>query len=147
AANNVPFQVVPGITAASGCASYSGIPLTHRDYAQSVRFVTGHLRDGTTNLPWLELVHSAQTVVFYMGLVGLREICTQLIAHGRAPDTPMALIRQGTSRHQRAIPGSLADMPQRVEGHGIKAPTLILVREVVQLHQKLACFGPGRSGN
>lgn len=145
AANNVPFQVVPGITAASGCASYSGIPLTHRDYAQSVRFVTGHLRDGTTNLPWSELVHSGQTVVFYMGLVGLPEICSQLIAHGRTADTPIALIQQGTTRHQRVITGTLADMPQRVEGQGIKAPTLIIVGEVVQLHQKLAWFEAGGS--
>lgn len=140
AQNNVPFQVVPGITAASGCASYAGIPLTHRDYAQSVRFVTGHLRDGTTNLPWQELVHPTQTVVFYMGLVGLPAICSQLIAHGRAPSTPIALIQQGTTRHQRVLTGTLADMEQRVAGAGIKAPTLIIVGEVVQLHAKLAWF-------
>jgi uroporphyrin-III C-methyltransferase/precorrin-2 dehydrogenase/sirohydrochlorin ferrochelatase len=144
AANNVPFQVVPGITAASGCASYAGIPLTHRDYAQSVRFVTGHLRDGTTNLPWPELVHATQTVVFYMGLVGLPTICAQLIAHGRAPSTPVALIQQGTTRHQRVITGTLADMPQRVERQGIRAPTLIIVGEVVQLHERLAWFDPAR---
>ncbi len=146
AKNGVPFQVVPGITAASGCASYAGIPLTHRDYAQSVRFVTGHLRDGTTNLPWSELVHSSQTVVFYMGLVGLSAICSQLIAHGRAPGTPIALIQQGTTQHQRVITGTLADMEQRVVGQGIKAPTLIIVGEVVQLHKQLAWFSPG-SGN
>ena len=143
AANNVPFQVVPGITAASGCASYAGIPLTHRDYAQSVRFVTGHLRDGTTNLPWAELVHPAQTVVFYMGLVGLPAICTQLVAHGRAPETPIALIQQGTTRHQRVITGTLADMEQKLVGAGVKAPTLIIVGEVVHLHKKLAWFDAG----
>lgn len=145
AQNNVPFQVVPGITAASGCASYAGIPLTHRDYAQSVRFVTGHLRDGTTNLPWQELVHPTQTVVFYMGLVGLPAICTQLIAHGRAPSTPIALIQQGTTRHQRVLTGTLADMEQRVVGAGIKPPTLIIVGEVVQLHAKLAWFKASES--
>jgi uroporphyrin-III C-methyltransferase/precorrin-2 dehydrogenase/sirohydrochlorin ferrochelatase len=145
AANNVPFQVVPGITAASGCASYAGIPLTHRDYAQSVRFVTGHLRDGTTNLPWAELVHPTQTVVFYMGLVGLPAICTQLVAHGRAPETPIALIQQGTTRHQRVLTGTLADMEQKLVGAGVKAPTLIIVGEVVHLHKKLAWFNPSDS--
>ena len=147
AANNVPFQVVPGITAASGCASYSGIPLTHRDYAQSVRFVTGHLRDGTTNLPWAELIHPAQTVVFYMGLVGLPDICAQLVAHGRAATTPIALIQQGTTRHQRVVTGTLADMVERVAGQGIKAPTLIIVGEVVHLQGKLAWFRPEQTGH
>jgi uroporphyrin-III C-methyltransferase/precorrin-2 dehydrogenase/sirohydrochlorin ferrochelatase len=142
AEHNIPFQVVPGITAASGCAAYSGIPLTHRDYAQSVRFVTGHLKDGTTDLPWAELVHTNQTVVFYMGLVGLVEICTQLIAFGRAPDTPIALVQQGTTRHQRVITGTLASMPKQIEGAGIKAPTLIIVGEVVTLRDKLNWFEP-----
>lgn len=142
AEHKIPFQVVPGITAASGCAAYSGIPLTHRDYAQSVRFVTGHLKNNTTKLPWAELVHKNQTVVFYMGLVGLATICSELIAHGRAAATPIALIQQGTSRHQRVIVGTLADMPTRVRGAGIKAPTLIIVGEVVQLQQKLAWFDP-----
>ena len=142
AEHNIPFQVVPGITAASGCAAYSGIPLTHRDYAQSVRFVTGHLKNHTTDLPWAELVHSNQTVVFYMGLVGLDAICTQLIAHGRAPETPIALIQQGTTRHQRVITGTLMDMPAKVANAGVKAPTLIIVGEVVQLHARLAWFNP-----
>ena len=142
AEHKIPFQVVPGVTAASGCAAYSGIPLTHRDYAQSVRFVTGHLKNNTTDLPWHELVHANQTVVFYMGLVGLDAICTQLIAHGRAPQTPIALIQQGTTRHQRVLTGTLADMTTRVQNAGIKAPTLIIVGEVVQLHTKLAWFNP-----
>ncbi|HEY3699736.1 MAG TPA: siroheme synthase CysG [Spongiibacteraceae bacterium] len=142
AEHKIPFQVVPGITAASGCAAYAGIPLTHRDYAQSVRFVTGHLKNNTTDLPWAELVHANQTVVFYMGLIGLNEICTQLIAHGRAASTPIALIQQGTSRHQRVIIGTLADMPVRVVDAGVKAPTLIIVGEVVQLQEKLAWFTP-----
>jgi len=142
AEHQIPFQVVPGVTAASGCAAYSGIPLTHRDFAQSVRFVTGHLKNNTTELPWHELVHSHQTVVFYMGLVGLSDICTQLVAHGRAAETPIALIQQGTTRHQRVLTGTLADMPARVQNAGIKAPTLIIVGEVVSLHEKLAWFRP-----
>lgn len=142
AEHNIPFQVVPGITAASGCAAYAGIPLTHRDYAQSVRFVTGHLKDGTTDLPWAELVHPNQTVVFYMGLVGLTEICHQLIAFGRAAQTPIALVQQGTTRHQRVVTGTLASMPVLVQDAGIKAPTLIIVGEVVTLRDKLRWFEP-----
>jgi uroporphyrin-III C-methyltransferase / precorrin-2 dehydrogenase / sirohydrochlorin ferrochelatase len=144
AQHGIPFQVVPGITAASGCAAYAGIPLTHRDYAQSVRFVTGHLQNGTTDLPWAELVHGNQTVVFYMGLVGLPEICAQLIAHGRAAATPVALIEKGTTRQQRVITGTLGDLPVRVAGADIKAPTLIIVGEVVNLHEQLAWYDPTR---
>lgn len=142
AAEHIPFQVVPGITAASGCASYAGIPLTHRDYAQSVRFVTGHLKDGTTDLPWAELVHGNQTVVFYMGLVGLAAICRELVHHGRAPETPIALIQQGTTRHQRVIVGTLDDMVERVAGAGVRAPTLLIVGEVVSLRERLGWFQP-----
>jgi uroporphyrin-III C-methyltransferase/precorrin-2 dehydrogenase/sirohydrochlorin ferrochelatase len=142
AQHGIPFQVVPGITAASGCAAYAGIPLTHRDYAQSVRFVTGHLQNGTTDLPWAELVHSTQTVVFYMGLVGLPEICSQLVQHGRAATTPVALIEKGTTRQQRVITGTLSDMPAQVADAEIKAPTLIIVGEVVELHKQLAWFDP-----
>lgn len=140
AAHGIPFQVVPGITAASGCAAYAGIPLTHRDYAQSVRFVTGHLKDGSSDLPWPELVASSQTLVFYMGLVGLPVICQQLIAHGRAADTPVALVQQGTTSNQRVFTGTLADLPERIANQQVQAPTLIIVGEVVQLREKLAWF-------
>ncbi len=140
AEHGIPFQVVPGITAASGCSAYGGIPLTHRDYAQSVRFVTGHLKDGTSNLPWNDLVAPAQTLVFYMGLVGLPTICAELIRHGRAASTPAALVQQGTTRNQRVFTGTLADLPDLVAQHEVHAPTLVIVGEVVQLRDKLAWF-------
>lgn len=140
AEHGIPFQVVPGITAASGCSAYAGIPLTHRDYAQSVRFVTGHLKDGSSNLPWHDLVSPGQTLVFYMGLVGLPTICSELIRHGRAATTPAALVQQGTTRNQRVFTGTLADLPAMVAEHEVHAPTLVIVGEVVQLREKLAWF-------
>ena len=140
AAEGIPFQVVPGITAASGCSAYAGIPLTHRDYAQSVRFVTGHLKDGSCDLPWQDLVAPGQTLVFYMGLVGLPVICEQLMRHGRGADTPVALVEQGTTVNQRVITGTLADLPQRVAEQSVRAPTLVIVGEVVRLRDKLAWF-------
>jgi len=143
AAEGIPFQVVPGITAASGCAAYAGIPLTHRGHAQSVRFVTGHLKDGSTNLPWTDLVAPGQTLVFYMGLVGLPQICQALIDHGRAADTPAALVQQGTTQNQRVFTGTLASLPQLVAEHEVHAPTLVIVGEVVTLREKLAWFDKG----
>jgi uroporphyrin-III C-methyltransferase/precorrin-2 dehydrogenase/sirohydrochlorin ferrochelatase len=140
AAHGIPFQVVPGITAASGCAAYGGIPLTHRDYAQSVRFITGHLKNNTSDLPWADLVAPAQTLVFYMGLIGLPIICAELIRHGRAADTPAALIQQGTTVNQRVFTGTLADLPRLVAEHEVHAPTLVIVGEVVQLRDKLKWF-------
>lgn len=137
AKNQIPFQVVPGITAASGCAAYSGIPLTHRDYAQSVRFVTGHLKDGNMDLPWPELVAPGQTVVVYMGLTGLPVICQQMIQHGKPALTPVALIQQGTMPGQKVIVGTLADLAAKVAAESVKAPTLLIVGEVVLLRDSL----------
>jgi uroporphyrin-III C-methyltransferase/precorrin-2 dehydrogenase/sirohydrochlorin ferrochelatase len=141
AQHGIPFQVVPGVTAASGCACYAGIPLTHRDYAQSVRFVTGNLKSGKLELPWEELVSESQTVVFYMGLQGLEAICRELQAHGRAADTPIALIEQGTTPNQRTLVGTLSTMVDIVAGQEVHAPTLIIVGGVVNLHRSLAWYG------
>ncbi len=136
----INFQVVPGITAASGCASYAGIPLTHRDHAQSCTFVTGHLKDDTINLNWAQLAAPNQTIVIYMGLVGLEKICQSLIAHGSPSDLPIALIQQGTTRQQRVITGTLATMPVIIAGLTIKPPTLIIIGTVVTLHDKLSWY-------
>ena len=142
AAHNIPFQVVPGITAASGVASYAGIPLTHRDHAQACVFVTGHLKDGTMNLDWELLARPSQTVVVYMGLQGLETLCSQLIAHGMNATTPIAIVQQGTTRNQRVVTGTLADLPQKQEVEKLQAPTLIIVGGVVTLRDKLAWFHP-----
>jgi len=139
----ITFQVVPGITAANGCSAYAGIPLTHRDYAQSVRFVTGHLKDGSPELPWSELIHEHQTLVLYMGLTGLEHISQQLIRHGMAADMPVALISQGTTPQQKVVTGTLRDIAGKVADSGIHAPTLTIVGRVVKLREKLNWFEQG----
>ncbi|MGH1543493.1 MAG: siroheme synthase CysG [Arenicella sp.] len=138
----IPFQVVPGITAASGCATYAGIPLTHRDHAQSVMFVTGHLKDDSVDLNWPLLATPNQTVVIYMGLVGLPTICQQLVSHGVSPDMPIAVIQQGTTPGQKVLSGTLETMPDMIEQHEIKPPTLIIVGQVVRLQKTLNWFQP-----
>ncbi len=140
--HQVPFQVVPGITAASGCASYSGIPLTHRDHAQSVRFVTGQLQDGTVNLPWEQLVAPDQTVVIYMGLNGLPIISENLVRNGLQPDTPAALIEQGTTFNQKVYVSTVRELPELVKEASIKPPTLMIIGSVVNLHTSLNWFHP-----
>jgi uroporphyrin-III C-methyltransferase/precorrin-2 dehydrogenase/sirohydrochlorin ferrochelatase len=136
----IPFQVVPGITAASGCASYAGIPLTHRDHAQSCVFVTGHLRDGNINLEWEHLLAPNQTIVVYMGLVGLQQICEQLIKHGKNPTTPAALVAHGTQEDQRVIAATLQNLAEIVEQSAVSAPTLLIIGDVVQLRDKLSWY-------
>lgn len=136
----IPFQVVPGITAASGCASYAGIPLTHRDHAQSCTFVTGHLKDGTVNLNWSQLSVPGQTVVIYMGITGLDTICQSLISHGSPKDLPVALIQQGTTSNQRVITATLATLADAVADQEISPPSLLIIGTVVTLHDKLNWF-------
>jgi len=145
AENGIPFQVIPGITAASAAACYSGIPLTHRDYARSVRFVAGHLKDGTVSHSWEDFQSESETLVFYMGLVGLPVICEQLQRHGRAAQTPIALVERATTPGQRVITGTLGTMVDIVQREQPRAPTLIIVGNVVCLHQRLAWFGAGES--
>lgn len=140
AAQGIAFEVVPGVTAASGVACYAGIPLTHRDYAQSCIFVTGHLKNGTADLDWTSLVRLNQTVVIYMGLGGLPEICRQLMAHGAAPNLPIAVVQDGSIATQTVVTGTLADMPERVAQAGLKSPCLTIIGEVVKLHAALAWF-------
>ena len=142
AENGIPFQVVPGITAASGCSTYSGIPLTHRDYSQSCRFVTGHLKDGSMNLPWDELAVEQQTIVFYMALKGAKYLSDKLIEHGMRGDMPVALVEKGTTPDHRVWTTTLVELPTIVATKPIKAPTLIIVGEVVKLREKLNWFDP-----
>lgn len=144
AALGIPFQVVPGITAASGCASYAGIPLTHRDHAQSVRFVTGHLKGDSVELDWAHLAREDQTLVIYMGLLGLPNICRQLVAHGMPATMPVAIVQQGTTATQRVVTGTLEDIAARVEAESIQPPTIIIIGHVVALHRELAWFNVGR---
>ncbi|MEH6583727.1 MAG: siroheme synthase CysG [Halioglobus sp.] len=141
AKNNIAFQVVPGITAASGAACYAGIPLTHRDYAQSVRFVTGHLKADGASHNWAQFQSTTETLVFYMGLAGLPLICEQLQLSGRSPETPIALVERGTLIEQRVLVATLETMVELVEREKPKAPTLIIVGDVVRLHEQLSWFG------
>lgn len=142
AAHRIPFQVVPGITAASGVAAYAGIPLTHRDYAQSCIFVTGHLKNNSLDLDWAHLARPNQTIVIYMGLLGLPVLCQQLIAHGLPHATPAAIIQQGTTQRQKIVIGTLQILPNLAEAAHLTPPTLIIVGQVVKLHQNLAWFEP-----
>lgn len=142
AAAGIPFQIVPGITAANGCAAYAGIPLTHRDYAQSVQFVTGHARNGEPDLDWPSLTAAAQTVVFYMGLGALDRICLRLIEHGLPASHPAALVAAGTTAHQRVLVGDLQTLPKKVQAQDISGPGLLIVGEVVRLNATLGWFAP-----
>lgn len=141
--HGVPFQVVPGITAANGVSSYAGIPLTHRDYAQACLFITGHLKDGSLDLDWVAMSRPRQTVVIYMGLVGLKEICEKLIEHGVASSMPVAVVQQGTTQRQKVVTATLADLAEKVALAGMKPPCLTIIGEVVRLRARLNWFNVG----
>ena len=138
----IPFQVVPGITAAAGCAAYAGIPLTHRDHAHSCIFVTGHMKDGKLDLNWEALVQPRQTIAVYMGVKGLDTLCGELIRHGMKRDMPAAIIEHGTTAKQRVYIGTLATLPALSLDHEIAAPSMAIIGEVVKLHEKLAWYEP-----
>jgi uroporphyrin-III C-methyltransferase/precorrin-2 dehydrogenase/sirohydrochlorin ferrochelatase len=141
-AEGIRFEVVPGITAALGVAAYAGIPLTHRDCAQSCVFTTGHLKDGTMDLDWPALARPRQTIVVYMGLLGLPILCARLVLHGLPADTPAAVVQQGTTRTQKVVTGTLKTLPELVASARLHAPTLIIVGEVVRLRERLNWFRP-----
>lgn len=140
AGHGIPFEVVPGVTAAAGCGAYAGIPLTHRDHAQICVFATGHLKDGTVNLDWPTLSRPGQTVVFYMGIGGAAEICQNLINHGLPADHPAAVVQYGTTRRQRVLTADLGTLAARIAEAGIKPPALLIIGTVVHLQEKLAWF-------
>lgn len=139
-ASGIPFEVIPGVTAAAGCAAYSGFPLTHREHAQALTFVTGHLKDGSVNLDWPALARPCHTVVFYMGIGAAAEICRQMIAHGLPSTTPAAVVRNGTLPDQQTLLATLGTLPQRIIESQIKPPALIIVGSVVGLHKQLSWF-------
>ncbi len=138
----IPFEVVPGVTAASGIAAYAGIPLTHRDHAQAVIFATGYLKDGSVALDWPMLARPRQTIVIYMGISRLAEICDQLMAHGLPATTPAAVVRHGTTRDQRVLTRPLDALASAATEAAVKPPALLIVGEVVGLQQNLCWFAP-----
>lgn len=142
AAENITFQVVPGVSAANGCASYAGIPLTHRDYAQSVAFVTGHLQSDEKKIDWQKYIQPQQTLVIYMGLSQIETICADLLQAGMSPQMPAALIEQGTTLNQKVVIADVAGLADKVSQHAVSAPTLIIIGDVVRLQDKLAWFKP-----
>lgn len=140
--HGIPYEVVPGITAAVACAAYAGVPLTHRDHAQSVRFVTAHCQSSRDTLDWAALAQERQTLAVYMGVAELGELRARLIERGRAPSTPFALIENGSRPEQRVITGTLANLAERAAFHAVRSPALLILGEVAALATSLAWFGP-----
>jgi uroporphyrin-III C-methyltransferase/precorrin-2 dehydrogenase/sirohydrochlorin ferrochelatase len=146
ARHGIPFQVVPGITAAAGCAAYAGIPLTHRDHAQACVFVTGHGKDGQIDLNWEALIQPRQTVAVYMGLATLPALMAEFIAHGADPALPAAIVDNGTRRRQRVVTGTLANIAAKTAEAGLKGPAMIIIGTVVTLADRLTWFQPDAEG-
>lgn len=144
----IPFEVVPGVTAAAGCAAATAIPLTHRDYAKSLVLLTGHTREGEPNLNWQALCHPGQTLVFYMGHKAIHRLCSQLVTHGLSPDLPAAVVENGTMPGQRLLRATLASIADVVERAALKGPALLVIGEVAGLRfgEAGACSSvPGRA--
>ncbi|WNL48029.1 siroheme synthase CysG [Dyella sp. BiH032] len=140
-AHGVPYEVVPGITAALACAAYAGVPLTHRDHAQSVRLVTAHCRRSHDTVDWAALAQERQTLAVYMGVSELATLQERLLIHGRAPATPFALVENGSRPEQRVVTGTLARLPQLAQAHAVRSPALLILGEVAALAPALAWFG------
>ncbi|UYK77779.1 uroporphyrinogen-III C-methyltransferase [Xanthomonas sacchari] len=140
-AHGVDYAVVPGITAALACAAYAGIPLTHRDHAQSLRLVTAHCKASLDTLDWTALAQERQTLAVYMGVAGLDTVRTRLLAAGRAAGTPFALVENGSRAEQRVVRGTLADLPDTARAHAVRAPALLILGEVAALADTLHWFG------
>lgn len=138
--HGIPFEVVPGVSAALGMAAYAGIPLTHREYSQACVFATGHLKDGSCHLDWAALARPRQTVVIYMGIASLEEIRHELTQHGLPPETPVAVVQNATLPNQHCLVATLATLPESVAQAGMKPPALIVIGEVVRFHEKLDWF-------
>ncbi|ATC85036.1 siroheme synthase CysG [Pseudoalteromonas arctica] len=141
AANNVNYQIVPGITAAAGCSAYAGIPLTHRDHAQAIQFVTGHCKKDGQELDWQSLAKANQTLAIYMGVIKSPHIQSELLKHGRKADTPVAIIENGTRKNQRVVIGQLGELADLIQRNSIISPALLIIGEVAALHSQLAWFG------
>ncbi|MBF6022676.1 siroheme synthase CysG [Lysobacter niastensis] len=146
-ANGIDYEVVPGITAALGCAAYAGVPLTHRDHAQSVRLVTAHCRDSLDTLDWAALAQERQTLAVYMGVAGLEAFRDQLVTHGRDPSTPFALVENASRTNQRVVTGPLSELPERAHAHSVQSPALLIVGEVAAFAETLHWFGAAPLGS
>jgi uroporphyrin-III C-methyltransferase / precorrin-2 dehydrogenase / sirohydrochlorin ferrochelatase len=140
-AHGITFEVVPGITAALACAAYAGVPLTHRDHAQSVRLLTAHCKDSLDTLDWRALAQEKQTLAVYMGVAGLAGFRDRLLAHGRDAATPFALVENGSRPEQRVITGTLAELPSLAALHAVQSPALLILGEVAALATPLHWFG------
>ena len=147
AEHGIAFEVVPGVTAAAGAAAYAGIPLTHRDFADACVFVTGHLRNGGAALDWKGLVRARQTIVVYMGVGALAQVCAALVAQGLAASTPCALVEKATLPAQRVLEGDLATLPGLAREAAVRPPALLVVGEVVRLRSRLDWFSPADSAS
>ncbi|MDN4074120.1 uroporphyrinogen-III C-methyltransferase [Fictibacillus terranigra] len=142
AGHDIPFEIVPGVTAGIAAPAYAGIPVTHRDHAGSFTIVTGHGRKekGQDFINWRALAEGSDTIAFYMGIGNLKNICKELVSHGKSPDTPAAVIEWGTTKHQRTVTGTLATIEREARAAAISHPAMIIVGEVVQLREKIRWF-------